>query len=87
MMHRIEARGSAVGRSPRPGAGGRSAAEWTLVGMVDTIRGHLFLPLLENPLSRLMPLSSGKPGGDAVSCWRPSWQNPATAKSELQLEA
>lgn len=24
---------------------------------------------------------------DAVSCWRPSWQNPATAKSERQLEA
>lgn len=33
------------------------------------------------------PLSSGKPGGDAVSCWRPGWQNPATARSALQLEA
>lgn len=33
------------------------------------------------------PLSSGKPGGDAVSCWRPSWQDPATAESTLQLGA
>ena len=33
------------------------------------------------------PLSSGKPGGDAVSCWRPSWQNPETVESVPQLEA
>lgn len=33
------------------------------------------------------PLSSGKPGRDAVSCWRPSWQDPATAESTLQLGA
>lgn len=33
------------------------------------------------------PLSSGKPGGDAVSCWRPSWQNPETVESAPQLEA
>lgn len=29
---------------------------------------------------------SGKPGGDAVSCWRPSWQDLATAVSALQRE-
>lgn len=33
------------------------------------------------------PLLSGKPGGDAVSCWRPSWQNPEPVESAPQLEA
>lgn len=76
-----------MGRSHRPGSEERSAAEWTVVGLLQTMRGDLFLPLSENPLSHCMLLSSGKPGGDAVSCWRPSWQNPVIAKGKLQLEA
>jgi hypothetical protein len=42
-------------------------------------RADLFLPLSENPLSHRAAGSLGKPGRDAVSCWRPSWQNQAAA--------
>lgn len=42
-------------------------------------KADLFLPLSENPLSHRASL--GKPGRDAVSCWRPSWQNQAAASA------
>lgn len=44
-------------------------------------RADLFLPLSENPLSYRAAGSLGKPGRDAVSCWRLSWQNPAAASA------